>query len=40
VVFQHRFREASEHLRALLQQGARGELAGVNVISPGWRPPS
>jgi predicted dehydrogenase len=40
VVFQHRFREASEHLRALLQQGALGELAAVNVISPWWRPQS
>ena len=40
VVFQHRFREASEHLRALLQQGALGELAVVNVISPWWRPQS
>jgi predicted dehydrogenase len=38
VVFQHRFREASEHLRELLQQGALGELAVVNVISPWWRP--
>jgi UDP-N-acetyl-2-amino-2-deoxyglucuronate dehydrogenase len=40
VVFQHRFREASEHLRELLQQGALGELAVVNVISPWWRPQS
>ena len=40
VVFQHRFREASEHLRELLQQGALGELALVNVISPWWRPQS
>jgi UDP-N-acetyl-2-amino-2-deoxyglucuronate dehydrogenase len=40
VVFQHRFREASEHLRALLRQGALGELAIVNVISPWWRPQS
>jgi UDP-N-acetyl-2-amino-2-deoxyglucuronate dehydrogenase len=40
VVFQHRFREASEHLRKLLQQGELGELAAVNVISPWWRPQS
>jgi UDP-N-acetyl-2-amino-2-deoxyglucuronate dehydrogenase len=40
VVFQHRFRAASEHLRKLLQQGALGELAAVNVISPWWRPQS
>jgi len=40
VVFQHRFREASEHLRELLQQGALGELAVVNVICPWWRPQS
>jgi predicted dehydrogenase len=40
VVFQHRFREASEHLRALLGQGALGDLAVVNVISPWWRPQS
>jgi UDP-N-acetyl-2-amino-2-deoxyglucuronate dehydrogenase len=40
VVFQHRFREASERLRALLRQGAIGELAAVNVISPWWRPQS
>ena len=40
VVFQYRFREASERLRALVQQGAIGELAAVNVISPWWRPQS
>ena len=40
VVFQHRFREASERLRELLQRGALGELAVVNVISPWWRPQS
>jgi len=40
VVFQHRFREASEHLRRLLRQGALGELAAANVISPWWRPQS
>jgi UDP-N-acetyl-2-amino-2-deoxyglucuronate dehydrogenase len=38
VVFQHRFREASEHLREVIQHGALGELAAVNVISPWWRP--
>jgi UDP-N-acetyl-2-amino-2-deoxyglucuronate dehydrogenase len=38
VVFQHRFREASEHLRTLLERGALGDLAAVNVISPWWRP--
>jgi predicted dehydrogenase len=37
VVFQHRFREASEHLRALLRQRALGELAVVNVSCPWWR---
>ena len=40
MVFQHRFREASEHLRELLRQGALGELAAINVISPWWRPQS
>ena len=40
VVFQHRFREASERLRALLRQGALGELGVINVISPWWRPES
>ena len=40
MVFQHRFREASEHLRALLARGALGDLAAVNVISPWWRPQS
>jgi UDP-N-acetyl-2-amino-2-deoxyglucuronate dehydrogenase len=40
VVFQHRFREASERLRELLQQGAIGELAAINVICPWWRPQS
>jgi predicted dehydrogenase len=39
-VFQHRFREASEHLRGLLERGALGDLAAVNVISPWWRPQS
>jgi UDP-N-acetyl-2-amino-2-deoxyglucuronate dehydrogenase len=40
VVFQHRFREASEHLRRLLERAALGELVAVNVISPWWRPQS
>jgi predicted dehydrogenase len=40
VVFQHRFREASEHLRALLRQGTLGELTVVNVSCPWWRPQS
>jgi predicted dehydrogenase len=40
VVFQHRFREASEHLRRLLERGALGDLVAVNVISPWWRPQS
>jgi predicted dehydrogenase len=40
VIFQHRFREASEHLRRLLERGALGELVAVNVISPWWRPQS
>jgi predicted dehydrogenase len=38
VVFQHRFRDASEHLRRLLERGALGELVAINVISPWWRP--
>ena len=40
VVFQHRFREASEHLRQLLRQRALGELAVINVSCPWWRPQS
>ena len=40
VVFQHRFREASEHLRQLLRQRALGELAAINVSCPWWRPQS
>jgi predicted dehydrogenase len=40
VVFQHRFRDASEHLRRLLHQGAIGELSAANMISPWWRPQS
>jgi UDP-N-acetyl-2-amino-2-deoxyglucuronate dehydrogenase len=37
VVFQHRFREASEHLRQLLRQRGLGELAVINVSCPWWR---
>jgi UDP-N-acetyl-2-amino-2-deoxyglucuronate dehydrogenase len=40
VVFQHRFREASEHLRTLLEGAVLGDLAAINVISPWWRPQS
>ena len=40
VVFQHRFRLASEELRELLADGALGELAAANVICPWWRPQS
>jgi UDP-N-acetyl-2-amino-2-deoxyglucuronate dehydrogenase len=40
VVFQHRFREASEALRARLKAGELGELASANVICPWWRPQS
>jgi UDP-N-acetyl-2-amino-2-deoxyglucuronate dehydrogenase len=40
VVFQYRFREASEALRARLEAGELGELAAANVICPWWRPQS
>ncbi len=40
VVFQHRFREASQALRSRLAAGALGELAAANVICPWWRPQS
>jgi UDP-N-acetyl-2-amino-2-deoxyglucuronate dehydrogenase len=40
VVFQHRFRLASEELRKLLADGALGELAAANAICPWWRPQS
>jgi predicted dehydrogenase len=40
VVFQHRFREASQALRARLDDGVLGELACANVICPWWRPQS
>jgi UDP-N-acetyl-2-amino-2-deoxyglucuronate dehydrogenase len=40
VVFQHRFRVASEHLRELIEDGGLGELAAVNVQCPWWRPQS
>jgi UDP-N-acetyl-2-amino-2-deoxyglucuronate dehydrogenase len=38
VVFQHRFREGSERLRALLAEGALGEVAAVQLAVPWWRP--
>jgi predicted dehydrogenase len=40
VVFQFRFREASERLAWLLADGALGELAAVSVVCPWWRPQS
>ena len=40
VVFQHRFRAASQALRARLDEGALGEIACANVICPWWRPQS
>jgi UDP-N-acetyl-2-amino-2-deoxyglucuronate dehydrogenase len=40
VVFQHRFREASEALRARLEDGELGKLGAANVICPWWRPQS
>lgn len=40
VVFQHRFREASEALRQRLADGVLGELAAANIICPWWRPQS
>ncbi|MGH6942793.1 MAG: Gfo/Idh/MocA family protein [Geminicoccaceae bacterium] len=40
VVFQHRFRLASEHLRELIEDRALGELAAVNLQCPWWRPQS
>ncbi|HEX3210192.1 MAG TPA: Gfo/Idh/MocA family oxidoreductase [Geminicoccaceae bacterium] len=40
VVFQHRFREASEALRARLEAGELGKLAAANVVCPWWRPQS
>lgn len=40
VTFQHRFRAGSERLRALLAEGALGELASVQLSVPWWRPQS
>ncbi len=40
VVFQHRFRPASLHLRNLVQRGALGRIAVANVYVPWWRPQS
>jgi predicted dehydrogenase len=40
VVFQHRFRDASERLRHLLAVGSLGELATVELAAPWWRPQS
>jgi predicted dehydrogenase len=38
VVFQHRFREGVERLRTLLDAGAMGEIAHVELAVPWWRP--
>jgi predicted dehydrogenase len=39
IVFQHRFRQASERLRALIDAGALGDgLAAAHVALPWWRP--
>lgn len=40
VVFQHRFREASERLRGLIAAGSLGELAMASLHLPWWRPQS
>lgn len=40
VVFQHRFRQGAERLRALVIEGAMGELATVQLDVPWWRPQS
>lgn len=40
VVFQHRFRQGAERLRALVADGALGELATVQLDVPWWRPQS
>lgn len=37
IVFQHRFREASERAQTLIEQGELGELALVNLTVPWWR---
>lgn len=38
VVLQHRFRPASERLRAVLDEGTLGEVAAAWVTVPWWRP--
>jgi predicted dehydrogenase len=40
VVLQHRFREGSSRLRKLLDDGALGRLATVQLLVPWWRPQS
>jgi UDP-N-acetyl-2-amino-2-deoxyglucuronate dehydrogenase len=40
IVFQHRFREGSERLRAILARGELGRLATVQLTVPWWRPQS
>ncbi|HET6519736.1 MAG TPA: Gfo/Idh/MocA family oxidoreductase, partial [Geminicoccaceae bacterium] len=40
IVFQHRFRESSERLRALVAGRGLGELAAAHVVLPWWRPQS
>lgn len=38
IVFQHRFREGSQKLAALLRDGALGPIATVTLSVPWWRP--
>ena len=40
IVLQHRFRAGSMHLRGLLDDGALGAVAAVQVSVPWWRPQS
>jgi predicted dehydrogenase len=40
IVFQHRFRQASERLRAFVEGGELGGLAAAHVVLPWWRPQS
>lgn len=40
VIFQHRFREASQKLESLIRSGALGQLGIVQVNVPWWRPQS
>ena len=37
VVFQHRFREVSEHLTQLVKSGELGSIAAVEIAVPWWR---